>query len=437
MLIIFLTTLLALYICIYAYSITQKEYCFVTLQKKQYHVDSRTLFAAFTLMTAPNFIFHACELKYLCWIALVSYLLLSKKYDFHVCDVTWWLSIVIIDVLIGVVWGGHWLRGSMMLVKYLILIFFFSIGFNIDIDNKKLTFIFQYALRGIVLALVFASGMTMLLVPPMYWVTNLFFFGQAGISDCFTVFVPICLSSALLLKNKKYVLIALLCLLSDICFVVRTGIGGWFIATAVYMGLRKQIKMLFLMLILLLLAILSFIYITPIRNKTYSQQIQERFASEGFGSYLFERENLMDSGRQGIHDAVLAHLPAEKGIFGYGSGTTNDTLRRLNKQYGIAAIMHNDYAVMLIDNGVVGISLWIGLLLSLYIRIIKVVFTKNNSELTRILGITAASSLAGATFAMHYDNVLAHSMSSIGIPFLLLGMFYRSMHNDRRSRALP
>lgn len=425
----------ALFICWKALGVRKLTNVPVKVFGERTTVECFVWFAGFTLLTAPMFLYSASELKYICWIFIVSYLLFTKKYKFHGSVDEILLLIFIGIILLGIFIGGYWVRGSMMCMKYIILILFLIIGSNVNITYRNICFIFEYGMYGVILALIFASGMLQVTIPSVYWFTSGFFFGGAGISDCFSIFAPIALGMVKLTNNKKYYLIWSICILSDICFVVRTGIGGICVSSAVYWALQRETKKIFLLCLVVVTLALSFIYIPSIRDKMYSHEIQNRIESEGLGLYLLDRDNMMDSGRHSLIENLRAFLPHKGNNFwGYGSGATNTSLRYLNRLMGTAVIAHNDYKVIEIDNGIFGLVSWFIVLSVIIITHLRMYFSSMNIILTRELNAIAISSLAGAMFAMAFDNVLAHSMSSIGVSFLLLGLSYASFQNDIKQK---
>ena len=70
----------ALIICFNALSILKKKSVLVYECGEKKEKERFVWFAGFSLFTAPMFLYFAAEVKYVCWIFVVIYLLATKQY---------------------------------------------------------------------------------------------------------------------------------------------------------------------------------------------------------------------------------------------------------------------------------------------------------------------------------------------------------------------
>ncbi len=390
-------------------------------------------FAGFTMLTGALFLSAVCEVKYIWWFLLVAIFLFLGRYHIRTNLVSCALGLFILWAVIGLLWGGHWVRGFLIIIKYILILFFFLIGWHVNISRATVIKIFQYSAWGTLVAFCLASGVVAWIYYPLYQVATNFIFSFAGLSDYFSIVSPICLGLFFLTGERKYYVLWGALFVSSVMFVVRTGIGGFIAAAVAFFFMRYRLKSLPIILLLAAILLFSVVYIPAVRDKMFIPEVVLQLESEGPGVYLFEDGNVRTSGRSHLKTIILEEYPIAGNWLGYGSGTVNQQLRVWAQLFGLAPIMHNDYLTILIDHGQVGLGFWCCLMVIIFVNIWSITGSKRYSPLTQLLGQVVAGSLAGALFAMGFDNVISHVMSSIGISFLLLGMFWRAKEQDESS----
>ena len=93
-------------------------------------------FAGFTMLTGALFLSAVCEVKYIWWFLLVAIFLFLGRYHIRTNLVSCALGLFILWAVIGLLWGGHWVRGFLIIIKYILILFFFYIATTIKILIK-------------------------------------------------------------------------------------------------------------------------------------------------------------------------------------------------------------------------------------------------------------------------------------------------------------
>ena len=391
-------------------------------------IDNFTWFGTFSLFTAPLFLSDIKEAKYILWFFLVCWLILKKKYALYPLVYIKHFSFFFIWACIGVFIGGAWVRGSLTLVKYSLIAFYFLIGYHIPNPDKKLIYVFKYAEIGILLALVTVSGIVAKLgIWQLYLFFIHFFFSRGGISDYFSAVSPICLALFYTDEKKWYhFIVYILCLLSSIFFVIRTGIGSFFVGAVIFFFYRYRSKSPLILIPIIILFFATIFLIPTVRQKMFTNEIQETNTPLTIQS-LFDSQNRRDNGRNDLIEMALIYFQNANKIIGAGTGALTTQLRVWNAEEKTAAIAHNDYLVIYIDHGILGCLLFFIFIVITFFNIFRHLASKSQYFEIQLLGQCAVASLGSCLFAMRFENIIAHVMSSIGISFLLLGMFYRAI----------
>jgi O-antigen ligase len=117
-------------------------------------------------------------------------------------------------------------------------------------------------------------------------------------------------------------------------------------------------------------------------------------------------------------------------LVGSGLGESVGYLRYVRENIiKVPLLLHNDYVQIKCDTGLIGLGLYILFYLSIINSVIRNAWNTENN-LIKITGILAIASFVGIAFSMGFDNVVSHSMSSMIIPFIFLGMYFKSFEID-------
>lgn len=395
------------------------------------YIDNLSWFCAFSLFTAPIFLSPIKEWKYVLWFMLVIWLVYSKQYNVNAFSHIKTYFPFVVYACFGVFLGEYWMRGGLTIIKYLLLSFYFIIGYSVPSPQLNYKKIFAYAELGTILALITASGMSARYIAPLYLFFINFFFTYGGISDFFSAISPICLGLFFSDKRYKHLIVYALCLLSSVYFVVRTGIGSFFVGLILFSVYRYKKQSPYIIAVVLCVFFSIIFFVPKVRNKMFTDDVISNNDNIKINT-LFDSSNLRDNGRENVTSKALFYFQGRNKMLGAGTGALNTLLRRLSAERLTPAIAHNDYLVIYIDHGIIGCVLGGIFILSLLIDVMYSISCKAESKETKLLGQVAIASLGSCLFAMRFENIIAHVMSSIGISFILLGMFYRSLDDESK-----
>jgi O-antigen ligase len=135
--------------------------------------------------------------------------------------------------------------------------------------------------------------------------------------------------------------------------------------------------------------------------------LEDRFTSEGDQGVTVNGTTISTEGRARIWDTVLRDAMRSP-IIGHGAGTATDLV---TEQFGASiAQPHNDYLRIFHDYGLVGITLWVGFVISLFSalrRRYRVAKSFGNIMQQRNV-VAALSGLVMVLLSMTTDNIIIY-----------------------------
>ena len=82
---------------------------------------------------------------------------------------------------------------------------------------------------------------------------------------------------------------------------------------------------------------------------------------------------------------------------------------------------HNDFLVLMCDNGLIGLSLYLLMYVAVLLHCI-VLYHRQRDPMIRLCTIVAGASLFGVLVTMYSDNTVSYSMATLSYPWGLYGM---------------
>lgn len=247
------------------------------------------------------------------------------------------------------------------------------------------------------------------------------FWHQAAIgTHC--IFVCIFSLAILYITNKKFknLLFFLFFLAPCFYFVLRTDILGSAVAIASFFLIKYKVKAIPYIVIIGILSLLSAFYIPAVKEKMFFSP--EEVSISDFISGNIDEDNFNTSGRGPVWEDCKRWFYEGNEMVGSGTGRIQTYLytEALGSRRG--GQVHNDLLVLLCDNGIIGLALYLLSSISIFVHCLLLY---NNSKYTivlRLCAITAGSSLLGTVATMYSDNTLSYSMATLSYPWGLYGM---------------
>ena len=84
--------------------------------------------------------------------------------------------------------------------------------------------------------------------------------------------------------------------------------------------------------------------------------------------------------------------------------------------------LHNDLLVMQIDNGKIGLWLYILCNILIFLHCLKIYNNTTEGPYTRMFALTAGASILGVLVTMYSDNTISYSIVTTSFPWAFYGM---------------
>lgn len=397
-------------------------------------------FVQFIFITSLIYLAAISEMKYFLYVLGGIGVVLYNRLAIPFGNRTFFaLYIFIIWILGGTIVSPYPSRGFLMVIKYGILLLCIILGFGIDDSKQRIADMFHRVMIAMLIFSLLGGGIAWVFYPQLYISIWNFILTYAGMADCFSAVIPIGIFLFFITKKTFYLILCFFLFLSSILEAVRTGIGGIGIAIASYLIFQHRSKNIFLLGLFAIMIIGVVLYVRPVRDKMFRPDMLQRLAMEGPGWYLLNQEAVNDNGRHGLKEFVHVALSQDGEHFwcGVGTGGCSGTLKLAHaEQVSTITLLHNDHYVIYLDNGVIGVGLWWLWILTFVSEVISYVRKASATAFTKNLGYCAVSSLLAMNFAMFFDNVISHSLSSIGLSCLLIGIFLRQVEKERKENTM-
>lgn len=195
--------------------------------------------------------------------------------------------------------------------------------------------------------------------------------------------------------------------------------------------IKYKIKSLPLILAVGCLGLAAMFYVPSVKAKMYYRP--DEVTLQDFLTGNVDENNINTSGRKkGWEDVHKWFYEPHKAI---GSGTG-----RVQTYFYTEAIgwqrggqLHNDFLVMMCDNGLIGIGLFLLAYLAIMFHCLFI-YSKSKSQVVKVCALTAGSSLIGILVTMYSDNTVSYSMATLGYPWgfygMALGLYKQEKYNQ-------
>lgn len=302
--------------------------------------------------------------------------------------------------------SDSWIKGIGMLLKYLMPIMFY-IAISKTILTRDMCMSFLDKIISFMPLYVFIALLAFLM-GRNYFVSHTYF--------TMTIFViPLILYYANYRpsNNKKYIIIYLLCYVTPILMTKRTPILGIGIGTVVFMLLKYKLKALIPMALIIVASISILLSIPSFREKVFYDDFSLNTSSdvEDIGN------NINTSGRSIFWAYLLDEVYEDNQIMGAGTGSVKAFIQSpKNENQRYFSLVHNDFLVILCENGLIGLSLFIAFLLRIMFRCFK--YANSNNRDIKYMSFGCFSMLIATSCHMFFENCV----NSLGLSMLF--MFY-------------
>ncbi len=396
-------------------------------ENTKYVLSKNLYFLILTVCTAPVFLPSFSFVKYFIWLAVLVLLILNGnirlKFGAIVLSYLLFILWVCTSTLYTNVQSTAQIANS--IVRFAFPLLFLWLGYN-AIDSKYSFLIFSRTVCKTTLFYIFwIGGIAAVFLPFIYYspVGNGIFLTYAGFADYLTSLFPIPFIMFFLTKRKLYLGLAGLMVLSSVLETVRTGMGGMFIGSILILICLYKVKSLPYISTVIIIAVTILVAVPSVRKKMFYEK--EVNAEQIITGELMGSEDIKDSGRFETWELALKRFYEPHKLTGSGVGVASEWLKVRSVQHKGAALLHNDYVLIMCETGLIGLSLFILFSVIVLVTCIYSIFVNNKHFWVSIMAGLTIASFGGVLFSMGFDNIYSHSMTSIVNPFIFMGFFLK------------
>jgi hypothetical protein len=239
--------------------------------------------------------------------------------------------------------------------------------------------------------------------------------GLAPEAISITLFSAFALSSFLVLRKKRYLILWLLLLAIPVIMVTRMPIVACLLTLPIALGPMRVSRRIVAMALVAGLGLAVF-YMPAFQEKTFYS------ASGGVADVTLSNPDLATSGRSTMWRAMAASVQDELWL-GRGTGAGETLVRQITSDI---AYPHNDWLLTLYDYGIVGlVALVVSLVLAMRDAVLK--SRSAHSPPVRLVLLTGATAFIPFAVMMISDNILVYGVFFGNLQFALLGLGYGAL----------
>lgn len=332
-------------------------------------------------------------------------------------------TIFLAYILIGITYSTSISFGFRMFLKYIYPFLFALVCATIVRDGELFL---AAGLWGRIIGLI---GIALAMQPLFSFFFYNFFWDRAGYTTGLIPYVAFSLALVFHSKEKKQnILWAIAFILPCLIQVFRTDILGTGVAIAAFFLIKYKIKALPIVLATALLGLCAIFYIPEVKNKMFFSP--DKVTMEDWINGNVDEDNIRTNYRGFAWEDIQKKLD-KPGIYGNGTGRVQTWHYTEAEDVRRGGQLHNDYLVLYLDNGILGLVLFIGSYVAIFGHCLYV-YNTNRDTYIRIAAITAGSSVLGVAATMYTDNTVSYSMVTLaaawGFYGMMLGLKYRQEH---------
>lgn len=392
--------------------------------------DKYFYFLVFAIITAPFFFGSLSLVKYVIFFGIsISIIFTFKNFKTDVMVKTYLLFLSWV-ILRGSYLDVPW-QALMNVIKYTIPLLSLWLAYDVIDSEIDLLYLFKKANKWICIYAFAIGGFGCVVFPWFYYsvFSRNVFLTYAGLADYFSSLIIIPVVLYWLTNKFRYILAVIWVAMSSVLESVRTGIGAMCLAVAFYFFYRFRVKSLPFIFAIVAIFVGVVLYVPAVNEKFYGDKGGTVTSEQIVSGDALSMDKMRDNGRSNMWEVTMGKFYDKHPIVGAGTGRTTDYMKTHSKQFGGLTLLHSDYVQILNDNGIIGIVLLGIFYLSVIMKALK--YTSPGHGLrVRVTGITAVCSLAAVGFSMAFDNVVAHSITSLINPFIFLGFFLKFIDKE-------
>lgn len=230
-------------------------------------------------------------------------------------------------------------------------------------------------------------------------------------------------------KDKKDLIIGILCLLPTFWAVHRSGLLAFFGAVSVFMFLKHKWISLPYLAVVAAAGLAIVFYVPSFHEKMFWKDTDNSLTVKDVRAGTIDEDDIRNNGRKALWEMLEAKLYKGKELKGSGIGSCQ---KLLYEDISIVKQTHGDYVQMRCDTGLIGFWLYlvVGAVVIIHCFIVTTLWYVPDH--VKCCAMMAAGSTTGCFLAMYSENVVTYTMCSTGYAFALYGVMLGMLSKVQR-----
>lgn len=194
---------------------------------------------------------------------------------------------------------------------------------------------------------------------------------------------------------------------------------GSLVAIMAFFFIKYRVKSLPIIFGLLIAGIIAVFTIPSLRQKMFKAET-ENVTIENFQQGGITMDNVNTNARATMWEHLEKKLFHGHELLGSGTGSVQNYMYT-HFIFGGLRVPHSDFVQMKCDNGLIGLILYGGIALIIFLHSFQV-YWSSSIPVLKLSSIVAGASIAGVFVTLYSDNVVNYSMATLSMPFGFYGM---------------
>lgn len=391
-------------------------------KEKLISISYELYFLVYSVLTAMIFLGPLSLTKYAFWILFLLFLTFSQRIEIKLgAIVLSYILFVLWAAISAVLFSSVKFQALMMLIKYALPLFYLWLGYTAINDSDDLLYFMKKVAIGMCIYALIIGGFAAKFLSPLYLFLNFgsggLFISYASLADFFSSLIVVPIGLYIITRERKWLYAIVWITLSTILETVRTGLGGLFLASSLFLITIFRGRAIPWIIGLCMVGLTVAFTVPSFREKMF---FEEKDFSEVSADDL-NFDNVRSNARGLIWELNMRQFYYPHKITGSGLGTSVEWMKN---RPGLKLI-HSDYVQILCDLGLVGIVLFGLFVVVTLFSIISKAWVSESPFVLKLAGGMALGSCGGTFFSMAFDNVVAYAQQSFVIPFILIGIYLK------------
>ncbi len=230
-------------------------------------------------------------------------------------------------------------------------------------------------------------------------------------------------------KDKKDLIMGILCLLPTLWTVHRSGLLAFFGAMSVFMFMKHKWISLPYIAVVAAVGLAIVFYVPSFHEKMFWKDTENELTVKDIRAGTIETDDIRNNGREALWELLEKQFYKGHEMRGSGIGSCQ---KFLYDNPSIVKQTHGDYVQMRCDTGLIGFWLYMIVGISIVVHCFIITTLWYVPDHVKCCAMIAAASTTGCYLAMYSENVVTYTMCSTGYSFAIYGVMLGMLSKVKR-----